>query len=209
MDYKQLLLSGFLAVFGLCTIVHNSRKGWQGFKNANASRSQRRTDLVGGMVFSVGGLIALALGVTGLIVTPKLASEPNPMAQTHDEILARQAPQNQFGGDEPWSPPQTPGFSPILQTKFNASPAPASEDLKIQAIRKSILANLRKLDSATESYFQRNPTASTASWKDVGLTLGIIAVDGEDYSKLTFKKGAGDTTWRVTSKSGVAVTYHR
>jgi len=132
------------------------------------------------------------------------------MAQSREEILARQAPKNQFGGDEPWTPPQTPGFSQISPTKFNASPTPAaSADLKKQAVETRILANLRKLDAATDAYFQRNPTASAATWRDIGLTLGIMSVDGEDYSKLAFINSTGGSTWEVVSKSGVVVAYYR
>lgn len=210
MDYKQLLIGGFLAVAGFCTIVHNLRKGWQGFRNENASHSQRRTDLLGGLVFSFGGLIMLVLGAFLLIETPRLASKPNTMAQTREEILVRQAPNNQFSGTEAWIPPQTPGFSSIQPTKFNANPTPAaSADLKKQAVESRILANLRKLDAATDAYFQRNPTASAATWNNIGLSLGISAVDGEDYSKLAFRKSTGGTKWEVTSKGGVVVTYHR
>lgn len=206
-----MFMSGALAVGGLCIVIHNSRKGWNGFRNENASPSQRRTDLFGGFVFSFGGLIMLTLGVVGLIVTPQLASEPNRMARTRDEILARQATQNQFSGDEPWIPPQTPGFAPIPPSKFNAKLTPAaSEERKKRSIENHILANLRKLDASTEQYFQRNPTAFIATWKNIGLTLGITAVDGEDYSQLAFgKKTIHGTKWEVTSKSGVVVTYYR
>lgn len=79
MDIRLFLTSAFCAVSGVCIIGMYARQGWKGFKNTNATRSQRAIDLAGCMAFLLLGLVFSVLGVVGMIVTPFLSEKPDSM----------------------------------------------------------------------------------------------------------------------------------
>jgi hypothetical protein len=77
MDYQLLILGLGLFIGGFFGLIVNSRKGWNGFKNQDATMAQRRTDLLGGIVFTLASLVAIGCGavVTFFAMQPPYKSE--------------------------------------------------------------------------------------------------------------------------------------
>lgn len=88
--------------------------------------------------------------------------------------------------------------------------AGAFEKVRRSSMEKAILNNLRQLAAASDQFFLENGVRTVKLEQIVGpnqYIRNLTPVDGEDYSKLDLTQGA--SPWKITSKSGIVVTYDR
>lgn len=86
----------------------------------------------------------------------------------------------------------------------------AFEKIRRSSMENMIRNNLRQLAAATEQFFIMNGVNKVTLEQIVGpgkYIKKLAPVDGEDYSKLDLTQGV--TPWKITSKSGITVTYER
>lgn len=84
------------------------------------------------------------------------------------------------------------------------------EKVRRSSLEKAILNNLRQLAAAADQFFLEQGVDKVRLEQIVGpdkYIRKLSPVDGEDYSKLDLSQGVG--TWKITSASGITVTYER
>ena len=88
--------------------------------------------------------------------------------------------------------------------------AGAFERVRRSSLEKAILNNLRQLAAASDQFFLEHGVDKVKLEQIVGpdkYIKRLTPVDGEDYSTLDLKQGA--SPWKITSASGITVTYER
>jgi type IV pilus assembly protein PilA len=86
----------------------------------------------------------------------------------------------------------------------------AFEKIRRSSMEKAMINNLRQLAAAADQFFLENGVTKVTLDQIVGpdkYVRKLIAVDGEDYSKLDLTQGV--TPWKVVSASGVTASYDR
>lgn len=88
--------------------------------------------------------------------------------------------------------------------------AAAYEKIRRSSLEKAMLNNLRMLSAAADQYFLEHGVEKVTLDQLVGpdkYIRSLTAADGEDYGKLDLSQGV--TPWKITSASGITVTYDR
>lgn len=88
--------------------------------------------------------------------------------------------------------------------------AGAFERVRRSSMEKAILNNLRQLAAAAEQFFLEHGVDRVKLEQIVGpgkYIRNLNSVDGEDYSTLDLTQSV--SSWKITSESGIIVTYER